>query len=225
MAKEKFIVKAIRFIFTFITGDYTRKTVAVALPMILLDFCFAALAGGVAILYLSPWLGMMCVYYMFLTIMKTRLIYRAGRGLFSKSKKYSDGANLKSFAKWLFFMDLLLLVAIFFMTRRGVTHEYPGFLVYVMAIYVVYKVAAALFNLFRASRAGSILAMEIRCIGIVEALVSVLALESALNYAYGNRYQICSVETIFKTGIATFVVIMIMVVIARVRGRASLLKQ
>lgn len=224
MAKENFFFKVIRFIFTFITGDYTRKTVVSAVPMIMFDFMYATFAAVIAAIYASAWLAMMSIYYFFLTIMKIRLMYRAGRGFFSRNEKFSKGNNLKSFSKWLFFMDLLLLVALYFMTRRGLTHEYPGFLVDVIAIYVVYKMSAAVFNMFRARKHGTLVAKELRIIGIVEALVSVLALESALNFTYGNRYEICSNRTMFLTGGGIFVFIMIIVVIGRIRGRASLLR-
>lgn len=211
MAKqESLILKILRYIFGLITGNYTRKTVAATVPTIAFDFLYAGFAAVVAILYKYPWLGMMSVYYIFLTCMKVRMLYRAGRGFIGRNTKFSEIANSRSFSKWLFFMDLLLAVAIYLMTRRGLSHEYPGFLIYVMGVYVFIKVCTAVFNLFRAGKSGSFIAIAIRKLGIVEALVSVLALESALNYKYGAMYSEFSVANILKIGIAVFVIILYM---------------
>ena len=134
------------------------------------------------------------------------------RALYSKKKnsKFNEVANARSFSKWLFFMDLLLAFDVYLMTRKGISHQYPGFLIYVMGVYVFIKVTTAIYALFKAGRKGSFIAIAIRKLGIVEALVSVLALESALNYKYGAIYSEFSVANILKIGIAVFLIILYM---------------
>ncbi|MCQ2528225.1 MAG: hypothetical protein MJ108_03805 [Saccharofermentans sp.] len=209
--KGRFFLNLLRLLFAYITGDYTRKTVAATFPAIIFDFLYAGFAAAVGIIYRFPWLIMMSIYYVFLTCMKCRMLYRAGRSLSrKKNKKFTEVANARSFCKWLFFMDLLLAFDVYLMTRKGVSHHYPGFLIYVMAVYVVIKVGTAIYNLFKAGRKGSFIAIAIRKLGIVEALVSVLALESALNYKYGAVYSEFDASNVLKIGIAVFVIILYM---------------
>lgn len=207
--KESWLVKIVRFIFSFIAGDFTRKTLVYSVPSIIFDFFYAGFAAVVAIIYKFPWLGMMSVYYVFLTCMKCRMLYRAGRGFFNvNNRKYSTSANMRSFSKWLFFMDLLLAFDVYLMTRRGITHNYPGFLVNVMGVYVFIKVTNAIVNMFRAGKSGSFITIALRKLGIVEALVSVLALNSALNYKFGAKYDRFYIGNVLKIGIAVFVIIL-----------------
>ena len=150
-------------------NDYNRKTVALTLPSIAFDIVYSSFCAMMSVFSRSLWLLIMAIYYFLLSMLRINVLYRAGRGALFKGKRFSERKNV-------FAYNVYLIV------RNKVIHDYPGILVYAFGIYVIYKVLLAVINVFKAHRSKSLTALSLRKIGIVEAMVSALALEWAFSH-------------------------------------------
>ena len=172
--------KAKRF-WDYVT-DYKRTTVALTLPSAIFDISYSGFLLAMSILFLSYWLFMMSFYTFLLFWMRILVLYRAGRGAVFKGKRFSERRNYRKFCWNLIFLDAIIAFNMFVIVKFNVLHNYSGFLIYIFGAYVLYKVSLAVINLFRAHKSKSLTALSLRKIGIVDAMVSSLALEWALSH-------------------------------------------
>ena len=162
--------------------DYKRKTVALALPSIAFDIVYSIFLFTMAVLTFSFWLFVMSFYHVLLYMLRINILYRAGRGAIFKGKRFSERVNYRKFSRNLILLDAVFAYAVYLIVKGNVTHDYPGILVYAYGIYVAYKVTLALINLFKAHKHKSLTALSLRKIGIVDAMVSSLALMWAFSH-------------------------------------------
>ena len=172
--------KAKRF-WEYVT-DYKRTTVALTLPSAVFDISYSGSLFAMSIIFMSYWLFMMSVYTFLLFCIRINVLYRAGRGAVFKSKRFSERRNYRKFCWKLIFLAAVIALNMFIIVKFNVLHNYAGFLIYIFGIYVLYKVSLAVINLFKAHKSKSLTALSLRKIGIVDALVSSLALEWALSH-------------------------------------------
>lgn len=162
--------------------DYKRTTVALTLPSVTFDILYSGFCFTMSILSRSLWLFIMSIYYFLLCMLRVNVLYRAGRGAVFKSKRFSERVNYRKFSRNLILLDIIFGYAVYLIVRINIVHDYPGILVYGFGLYVAYKVLLAVINFFRAQRSKSLTALSLRKIGIVDAMVSLLALEWALSH-------------------------------------------
>lgn len=162
--------------------DYKRKTVALALPSIAFDIVYSIFLFTMAVLTFSFWLFVMSFYHVLLYMLRINILYRAGRGAIFKGKRFSERVNYRKFSRNLILLDAVFAYAVYLIVRGNVTHDYPGLLVYAYGVYVAYKVTLAIINLFKAHKHKSLTALSLRKIGIVDAMVSSLALMWAFSH-------------------------------------------
>lgn len=162
--------------------DYKRKTVALALPSIAFDIVYSIFLFTMAVLTISFWLFVMSFYHVLLYMLRINILYRAGRGAIFKGKRFSERVNYRKFSRNLILLDAVFAYAVYLIVRGNVTHDYPGLLVYAYGVYVAYKVTLAIINLFKAHKHKSLTALSLRKIGIVDAMVSSLALMWAFSH-------------------------------------------
>lgn len=162
--------------------DYKRKTVALALPSIAFDIVYSIFLFTMAVLTFSFWLFVMSFYHVLLYMLRINILYRAGRGAIFKGKRFSERVNYRKFSRNLILLDAVFAYAVYLIVKGNVTHDYPGILVYAYGVYVAYKVTLAIINLFKAHKHKSLTALSLRKIGIVDAMVSSLALMWAFSH-------------------------------------------
>ena len=163
-------------------NDYKRKTVFLTLPSVPFDILYSGFCMICSFWSHSLWLFIMAVYYFLLCMLRVNVLYRAARGAMFKNKRFSEMRNYRKFSRNLIFLDVVFAYAVFLIVRNNVIHDYPGILVYAFAVYVLYKVLLAVINIFKAHKSSSLTALALRKIGIVDAMVSVLALEWAFSH-------------------------------------------
>ena len=200
--------KAKRF-WEYVT-DYKRTTVALALPSAVFDISYSGFLFAMSILFMSYWLFMMSVYTFLLFCIRINVLYRAGRGAVFKSKQFSERRNYRKFCWKLIFLDGVIAFNMFIIVKFNVLHNYAGFLIYVFGIYVLYKVSLAVINLFRAHMSKSLTALSLRKIGIVDALVSSLALEWALSHRDIGDLSVFATQIEKYIGIVVVAIIFLM---------------
>ena len=200
--------KAKRF-WEYVT-DYKRSTVALTLPSAVFDIVYSSFLFSMAVIFLSFWLFVMSIYTFLLFCIRTNVLYRAGRGAVFKSERFRERRNYRNFSWKIIFFDILIAFNMFLIVKFNVLHNYAGFLIYVFGVYVIYKVALAVINIFRAHRSKSLTVLALRKIGIIDAMISSLALEWALSHRELGDISIFAVQIEKYIGIVAVAIIFLM---------------
>lgn len=87
----------------------------------------------------------------------------------------------------LLWMNAALAGMVSFLVKEEGGYDYPGVLIYAMAAYAFYAVITAVISLFQYRKYGSPLLSAAQAVGLVAAMVSMLALETALLSRFGKE--------------------------------------
>ncbi|MCM1494862.1 MAG: hypothetical protein NC089_03585 [Bacteroides sp.] len=155
-------------------------------PSLVINMLYAIMKMVSGILYESIWFITLAVYYMLLAIMRFLLLYFARK----KSIKADITAEFKQYricGVLLAFMTLALSGMILFIVRQDGGYDYPGILIYVMAMYAFYTMITAVVNVIKFRRHGSPVLSAAKAVNLTSAFVSMLALETAMLNQFGSK--------------------------------------
>ena len=164
-------------------GFRTILTSTVAFAMSIINSVFNAYLG---ISERSIWFGALAAYYIFLALMRSGLlIYHRKKRDFEnealiRAKKYTQCGV------WLLILNAALSSAIAQMIFDDRSFEYKDWLIYAFAAYAFYKVIMSVRNAIKARRQDDLTIQAIREINMVDAAVSILALQTALLHTFGD---------------------------------------
>ena len=135
----------------------------------------------------SIWFGALAAYYIFIALMRSGLLiyHRTSRDYGSealvRAKKYTHCGVL------LLILNAALSSAIAQMIFDDRGFEYKDWLIYAFAAYAFYKVITSVLNAVRARRQDDLTIQAIREINMVDAAVSILALQTALLHTFSDE--------------------------------------
>lgn len=154
----------------------------------IINLIFALFNGVIGIINHSLWAGIMAVYYVLLGLMRfyARLNDRRNKyGQRMKKMLYREIAVYHNCSILLLLMALPLAVAVVLLvTAQGGKH-YPGFTIYAFALYAFIKITLAVKNRIKASMKNEPILIAVQNIDYVEAMVSILMLQTALLETFG----------------------------------------
>ena len=134
--------------------------------------------------YKSVWFASLAVYYILLAIMRFSLLHyewkRAGKNKASEWRRYRLCGIM------LLFMNAALTGMVTLVVRENSGFEYPGMLIYIMALYAFYAVITAVWNIIKFRRYGSPILSAAKVINLTAAMVSMLSLETAMLTQFGT---------------------------------------
>ena len=168
--------------------------------------------GIMGILSNSVWYGSLAAYYIFLTVIRG--------GVLLRYKKCDHNFQLKNARAYLKSGILLLLlnsalsVAIAQMIFDGKGFVYGGIMIYVSAIYSFVKIGAAIYNFVKAHRQTDVITEAVRNISLVDGTVSILALQTAMLWAFSNgelNYSLMNTITGSFVSVVSYYVAILMV--------------
>lgn len=166
---------------------------------------------------LSIWYGALAAYYIFLAIMRFGLlIYHRKKHDFEsealiRAKKYTQCGV------WLLLLNVALSSAIAQMIFDDRGFQYKDWLIYAFAAYAFYKIIMSVINAVKAGRQDDLTIRAIREINMVDAAVSILALQTALLHTFGDGSLDISLFNTF-TGSAVSIFSLSLSVVMIVRG-------
>lgn len=137
------------------------------------------------IVFHSLWFGALAGYYILLSILRFALLHHARRSpvgvnLISEWKRYRLCGCM------LLVMNQALTVIVVLVVRQNSAFAYPGMLIYIMAMYAFYAMINAVRSVIRFRRRGSPVLSAAKAVSLVTALVSILALETAMLTQFGT---------------------------------------
>lgn len=148
---------------------------------LLVNLLYIAVKLASGIYYRSWWFITLAVYYALLAAMRVLLLWRwGGVGLEVELRR------CRLCGAVLLMMNIALAGMVILMVRQNRGYDYPGMLIYAMAAYSFYAVIIAAINVVKFRRHGSPVLSAAKAIHLAAALVSILALETAMLSQFGG---------------------------------------
>lgn len=147
-----------------------------------INLLYAGIKLFSGILYRSVWFVTLAFYYILLAAMRVSLLHyvrKTGKSKVSEWKRYRLCGII------LLFMNIVLTGIVILVIRQNSGFEYPGMLIYVMAMYAFYAAITAVRNVVKFRRYGSPVLSAAKVVNLTAALVSMLSLETAMLTQFG----------------------------------------
>lgn len=147
-----------------------------------INLLYAGIKMLSGILYRSVWFITLAVYYILLAVMRASLLHyvrKAGKDKVSEWKRYRLCGII------LLFMNIALAGIVILVIHQNSGFEYPGMLIYVMAMYAFYAAIMAVRNVVKFRKYGNPVMSAAKVINLTAALVSMLSLETAMLTQFG----------------------------------------
>ncbi len=150
---------------------------------------YAIFRGITAYLYHSVWFASIAVYYLFLSMIRLTLVCHV-----SRLKQYQNPGDqmifeYKGYRRCGFLMLLLntgMAGMIVLMVRDNLHYEYPGYIIYLSALYTFYTAIMATVNIFKFRKLKSPILSASKAIAFTGVMMSVMALQTAMIAQFGG---------------------------------------
>ncbi len=139
------------------------------------NFLYAAFRAAVGIRYRSVWFVSMAIYYLLLGAIRLSLISGDRRGDQAHAWKcYRRTARL------LLLLNIPMGGMILLMTLTAAGYSYPGYVIYLSAMYTFYTMICSIVQLARLRRQDNPILRAAGTVHFVAALMSILGLQTAM---------------------------------------------
>lgn len=160
-------------------------------PSLMINLIYAGIKFFYGLHFHSVWFGTLAVYYILLAVMRFSLLYHVRR----RNQRQGDYiAELKIgrlCGVILMILDWVLMGIVILVISKDSGFEYPGTLIYVMALYAFYAVITAVKNVIKYRKHESPAIAVTKVINLTAALVSMLSLETAMLTQFGVAGDEC----------------------------------
>ncbi len=176
------------------------------------------------IIYSSVWFITLAVYHLFLGFLRVFLII-CGRKEKKLAKNLLFGYNCYKKAAWfLFLLNIPMggMIALMVWENSGFT--YPGYVIYLSAMYTFYKVIMAIINLVKFRGVGSPILSSAKVVNFVAAMMSVLGLQTAMIAAFSENQETFRRTINAVTGSAITISVIVIAVYMIVKARKKIRK-
>lgn len=137
------------------------------------------------IFYHSAWFGSIAVYYFCLGLMHFMLLRHANRNAFGKDQ-IAEYKKYRICGIVLMVLNLALTGMVILVVTKNHTYRYPGNMIYAMGAYAFYNIITAVINVVKFRKQNSPDLSAAKVIKLASALVSMLALETAMLSQFGS---------------------------------------
>ena len=163
--------------------SYGYRTLVSAALSFLISIIYGGFNGYLGISEASIWYGALAAYYIFLALVRGWVLlgYRAKTDALAKAKNY------RLTGVFLILIHLSLSAAIAQMIFQDRGFQYGGLVIYAVAAYTFYKITVAIIHFIRTRTSEDLTVRATRNINLADALVSILALQTALLHTFGQE--------------------------------------
>lgn len=174
---------------TVLRDDYRRRTFTLAVPGFTLNCLYSGFNLALGISSRNAWYISLGVYYLLLSLMRFWLL----RHEFVDGTSTGPASTLREWrivrrcGTLIMLMSIALFGMVVLMIARGYGKHYSEYVTMAMATYVFIKIGSSIASMVKASKFRSPRLSCIRNIGFVDALVSMLALQTAMFAAFGRN--------------------------------------
>lgn len=196
-------------------ADIVFKTKISLLLSLALNTGYAVLKFVTGIFYGSAWLITLAAYYTLLLTMRFLLVLHIHRNTRDMAAEWK---RCRACGVVLLLMNIILTGMVILVLQRGEGFVYPGYLIYVMALYDFCTMTMAIVNLVKSRKQKSPVLTAAKVINVAAALIAMLSLETAMITQFGAEDGEVFRHTMIALtggGICVIMVIMAVLMIAR----------
>lgn len=173
-------------------------------------------------IYSSVWFITLAVYHLYLGFLRVYLII-CGR----KEKNVAENLLFeyncyKKTAWFLFLLNIPMGGMIVLMIRANSRFTYPGYVIYLSAMYTFYKAIMAIINLVKFRNIGSPILSSAKVINFVAAMMSVLGLQTAMIAAFSVNQDVFRLTSNAITGGAITITVIVIAVYMIIKARKKI---
>lgn len=179
---------AVPFLNRYVKEDLFRVEVTLYSGF-LINLLYAGIKLFSGIHYKSLWFATLAVYYILLAVMRFSLLHHVRRQKKVGNSMRAEWRRYRLCGIILLFMNWALTGIIVLVLHQNSGFEYPGLLVYVMALYAFYATITAIINVIKFRKYGSPVLSAAKVINLTAALVSMLSLETAMLTQFGQAEE------------------------------------
>lgn len=155
-------------------------------PSLMINLLYAGIKLFSGIHYRSVWFGTLAVYYILLAGMRFSLLHHVRRRTQKGEDRIAELKICRLCGIILMILDWALTGIIILVISKNSGFEYPGMLIYVMALYAFYAVITAVMNVIKFRKHESPAITVTKVINLTAAMVSMLSLETAMLTQFGE---------------------------------------
>lgn len=192
---------------------------------LLINLFYAGFKFVTSLIYGSVWLGAISVYYVMLCILRLNLIINSRKTARLDNRRMKWEYKYRSYRRTGFLMFMLNAAMggmIVQMIWKNEGYEYPGYVIYLSAMYAFYSFISAIMNLVKFRKVGNPILSAAKAISFAGALMSVLALQTAMISRFGGGDDHFRMEMNIITGAFVLGITLFMAVYLIVRGQKAL---
>ena len=173
----------------------------------------------------SYWFMVLAVYYVIMAVMRYLLvryvrIQKIGTDILGEWKR----SRICAYILLLINLSLSGAVLMILYQRRG--YEYPGILIYIMALYTFYSTTHAIVDIVKYRKLGSPVMSTAKIVSLSAALVSMLNLETAMFAQFGGEMSLEDQHIfIILTGAGVSATVVILSVLLIVRATKEIRRE
>ena len=189
--------------------NFGFRTVIFAIGSFLMSLLFSAFNAYMGIINRSIWYGALAAFYIALAFIRGGVLTyhgkKVGKRKDEKNDEYVKAKVYRNSGIITLILNIALSAAIAQMIFSGAHFTYIGWTIFAYAAYAFYKITMSIISFIRAHRQTDLTVRAIRNINLVDALVSILALQTALLTMFSEEgVNISMMNTL--TGIAVSVI-------------------
>lgn len=175
--KRGIIATVYRFGFTKkFVKELDFRTLITSSASLALNISYAVFNIVIAIISRSLWYGAIGIYHLLLVLMRSDVLL---------SRKRESLASYVRCASLLTVLSVFLSFAVWQMAINDLAFVRFGWTIYAYAAFAFYKITMAIISFFK-SRKNALTTRALRFIGLADAAVSILALQTSLLYTFGG---------------------------------------
>ncbi len=208
----KELVKRWRFTARYLS-DYDFRTIVNAVTALTFNGAYFIFLGVMGVLFRSVWYGGLALYYIVLTFAQGGVLF----GAYRDNKKYRHNyqklmeRRIRSYTNsgWaLVAVAQVVAASLTQLVWSGWSFHYADLMIFAFAAFAFVKIGMAIYNLFKVTKRKGVVTKAVRHINLASAMVSILALQTALFDAFGEGGDFRLFNAL--TGVGCFILITIL---------------
>ncbi len=211
-----------------ILQQYGFRTIVFSSFSFLINVSYALFHGAIAIVNQSIWFGSLAAYYFLLTIMRgSILLFHRDAKKMSREKEEKRERRI---TQWCGIGLILLPLALSFAIAQMVTgensFEHPGLMIYFSATYTFYKITMAIIHVLKARKTDNRSVRCIRSINLADAMVSILALQTAMMKEFQGDINEATMNIATGTGVCILTMMLgIILIVSSYKKRKPMMEE
>ena len=188
-----------------------------------INLLYAGVKMFSGICYRSVWFITLAVYYILLAVVRFSLLHYVRKEKAPGRDKASEWKRYRLCGIILMLMNFALAGIVVLVVHQNSGFEYPGTLIYIMAMYTFYATITAVRNVIKFRKYGSPVLSAAKAVNLTAAMVSMLSLETAMLTQFG-----AADDAVFRqimtasTGAGVIVIVMVMAAYMIIHATKSL---